>query len=142
MKKLLLALALMTFGLSAQAYDHDRSHVVRVTGNINLGPYINCEITNHDPYAFYQVLNYHYAISFVNRWNQVQVDHQYLTCQFGCDVHSYRTVRLTGPRNGRNVVGARCDVTLRVFDLTDPNDDYDDYPLTRMSGGDSSQGLN
>ena len=153
MKKYILVLMALLTSAMVQAgdtpdrpgrgHDRDRSHVVRIEGRINFGPYINCEISNHENYSWYEILRYHYAITFFDQWNQVRVNHHQLTCGFGCEVDPYHTVRLSGPRNGANVLSARCDATVRVFDY-DPRYDNDnggdDYPI--IMGGATSQELN
>ncbi len=115
------------------------TYVARVHGQVNFGPYINCEITNNEPYSHYQILHYNYQISYVDQWNQVRVGYHQLACGFGCDVAPYRTVRLSGPRNGVNVIGARCSATVRVYDYSQGPGDGD-YPI--LSGGADINQLN
>lgn len=156
MNKLLLML-MMTLSLGAHAgdypqdppggghdHDHDRdTYFARIRGQVNFGPFINCDITNNEPYSHYQILHYNYQITYVDQWNQVRVDHQQLVCGFGCDVAPYHTVRLSGPRNGVNVIGARCSAKVRVYDhgrWPGDGDDGGQYPI--ISGGADHNQLN
>ncbi len=123
---------------------HDRdSYFARVQGRVDFGPFINCDITNNEPYSHYQILHYSYHITYVDQWNQVRVDHKRYACGFGCEVAPYRSVRLSGPRNGVNVIGARCSAHVRVQDYGHGPGDGDhggDYPI--LSGGAHQSQLN
>lgn len=153
-KLIVLFLMVLCLG-SAHAGDYDDggprdpghrdpdTYVTTVYGQINLGPFINCEITNNEPYSHYQILNYNYQVTFIDQWNQVRVGHHQLACGFGCDVAPYQTVRLSGPRNGVNVIGARCSALVRVYDYSRGPDDGDQdgqYPI--LTGGASQDQLN
>ncbi|RZF22627.1 hypothetical protein DAY19_02310 [Halobacteriovorax vibrionivorans] len=100
MKKL-LCLALLLF-LTQKIWAQEERHRV-IDGQINWGPFVNCEIYN-DSHRRMSVIDYQYTITYTNGFQRV---FNY-KCQFGCEVPSFDFQRFSGPRNHPNIMHASC----------------------------------
>ncbi len=100
MKKL-LCLALLLF-LTQKIWAQEERHRT-VEGQINWGPFVNCEIYNNS-HRRMTVLDYQYTITYTNGFQRT---FNYI-CQHGCNVRSFDFTRFSGPTNHPNIMAATC----------------------------------
>lgn len=100
MKKLLCLLLLVFLTQKVWAQDlHPRT----LEGQINWGPFVNCEIYNNS-HRDLLVTDYQYTITYTNGFSNT---FNY-KCQFNCQVPSFSFQRFSGPRNAPNIMAASC----------------------------------
>lgn len=79
-----------------------------VDGQINWGPYINCEVYNDMPFPV-KITDYSYSIFYTNGGSELKA----ISCQFGCRMEPFTFKRLTGPANSPYIMDATCDAHVR-----------------------------
>ncbi|MFK8137066.1 MAG: hypothetical protein AB8E15_01785 [Bdellovibrionales bacterium] len=74
-----------------------------VTGYINFGGYLNCDIKNNTPYNV--LIN---AIRYDVIYTNGASDYLIVRCDYNCGLYPGHSNRFTGPRNSSNIAQASC----------------------------------